>query len=260
MTVFISPGPRQHSAFRLHLKTHMRSAVLCWSLNNSVWFQFDWNIQYYFVLIRKTFIDIFVALTKLRKKLLHTLYHKKTHKMFFAQKKQRKILLACGLSIRQLPALGCWNVTLLLLLLLQKKCEYHRTSCDYLEAAACQDSSAWNERRKLQHFYQLVVNMVWDLWKVQCELLLAATFSVLCWTLNLHWNVLLGSSEKIISRDDWITAFSQINGCYSSRCPSCLLKTVKCECLWSSWTDGSSSYLLLKIKQLCSSQNRQLFT
>jgi len=27
----------------------------------------------------------------------------------------------------------------------------------------------------------------------------------------------------------------------------------KCECFWSSWTDGSSSYLLLKIKQFCSS-------
>jgi len=91
---------------------------------------------------------------------------KKPHKIFFAQKKQRKILLACGLSIRQLPALGCWNVTLLLLwLLLQKKCEYHRICCDYLVVAACQDCSAWNERKKLQHFYQLVVSMVWDLWK-----------------------------------------------------------------------------------------------
>ena len=34
----------------------------------------------------------------------------------------------------------------------------------------------------------------------------------------------------------------------------------KCECFWSSRTDSSSSYLLLKIKQFCSSQNRQLFT
>ena len=91
---------------------------------------------------------------------------KKPHKIFFAPKKQRKILLACGLSIRQFPALGCWNVTLLLLWLLsQKKCEYHRTCCDYLVAAACQDCSAWNEKKKLQHFYQLVVNMALDLWK-----------------------------------------------------------------------------------------------
>ena len=31
--------------------------------------------------------------------------------------------------------------------------------------------------------------------RVQCKLLLAATF-IICWTLNLHWFVLLGSSEK----------------------------------------------------------------
>jgi len=46
------------------------------------------------------------------------LYHKKTRKILFSHekatknflctKKQRKILLARGLSIRQLPALGCW--------------------------------------------------------------------------------------------------------------------------------------------------------
>jgi len=34
----------------------------------------------------------------------------------------------------------------------------------------------------------------------------------------------------------------------------------KCKCFWSSQTDGSSSYLLLKIIQFCSHQNRQLFT
>jgi len=34
----------------------------------------------------------------------------------------------------------------------------------------------------------------------------------------------------------------------------------KCECFWSNRSDGSSSYMLLKIKQFCSSQNRQLFT
>jgi len=84
---------------------------------------------------------------------------------FVCTKKQRKILLARGLSIQQVSALGRWNVTLLLLLLLRKKCEYHRTCCDYLVAAACQDFSAWNERKKLQHFHQLALNMVWDLWK-----------------------------------------------------------------------------------------------
>ena len=126
---------------------------------------------------------------------------------------------------------------------------------------------------------------------VQCELLLAATFSVLRWTPNLHWNVLLGSSKKITSRDHWITAFSQINSVIlrdalpdsqrlyangpfencqvrmfvkqralpsANVCEAGLI--AKCECFWSSRTDGSSSYLLLKIKQFCSSQNCQLFT
>jgi len=144
---------------------HMCSAVLCRSLNNSVWVRFDWNVQHYFVSIRKTFIDICVALTELQKKkiITHIAPQKNTQSFIFAwkshtkfslhKKKQRKILLARGLSIRQLPALGCWNVTLLLfMLLLQKKCEYHRTCCDYVVAAACQDCSAWNERKKTQTF------------------------------------------------------------------------------------------------------------
>ena len=157
------------SAFRLRPKMHMRSAVHCQSLNNSIWFRFDWNVQHYFVSIRKTFIDIFVALTELRKKNYSTHCTTKKHAKFYfciikpqnfvCIKKQRKILLARGLSIRQLPARGCWNVTLLLLFLLQKKCEYHRTCCDYVVVAACQDCSTWNKRKKLQHFYQLVVNM-----------------------------------------------------------------------------------------------------
>jgi len=37
---------------------------------------------------------------------------------------------------------------------------------------------------------------------------------------------LLGSSKKFTSRDHWITAFSQINGCYSSRCLSCHTKAL----------------------------------
>jgi len=165
---------------------------------------------------------------------------------FCLHKNQCKILLARGLSIQQLSALGRWNVMLLLLLLLQEKCEYHRTCCDYLVAAACQDGSAWNERKKLQHFHQLILNMFWDLWKsyartfrclallrwertrarVQCELLLAGSFVVVCWTLNLYWYVLLGSSKKFTSRNHWITAFSQINGCYSSPCLSCPRKAL----------------------------------
>ena len=154
MTVFISPGPDSISACRLCLKTHMLLPVLCRSLNNSVWFRLDWNVQHYFVSMRKTFIDIFIALTELRKKNYYThCTTKKATQNFLCTKKKRKILLACGLSIRQLPAFRCWNATLLLLwLLLQKKCEYHRTCCDYLVVAACQDCSAWNERKKTPTF------------------------------------------------------------------------------------------------------------
>jgi len=150
------------SAFRLRPKTHMRSAALCRSLNNSVWFQFDCNVQHYFVSIRKTFIDILFALTELKKKIITHNVPQKTRKILFSHekatqnflctKKNAKFLFARGLSIRQLPALGCWNVTLLLLLLLQKRCEYHRTCCDYLLAAACQDCSAWNKRKKTTIF------------------------------------------------------------------------------------------------------------
>ena len=82
----------------------MRSAALCRSLNNSVWFRFDCNVQHYFVLIRNTFIDIFVALTELQKKNYYThcttkkhakfyFRMKKPHKIFFAQKQQRKIFI-----------------------------------------------------------------------------------------------------------------------------------------------------------------------
>ena len=70
--------------------------------------------------------------------------------------------------------------------------------------------------------------------RVQCEPLLAATFIVLCWTLNLHWYVLLGSSKKITSRGHWITAFSQINAMpflpYKGFALTGRLKTANCEC------------------------------
>ena len=110
----------------------------------------------------------------------------------------------------------------------------------YLLAAACPDGSAWNERKKLQHFYQLVLNMVWGFWKsyartFKClELLrwdrtrdkgamrtILGSNVILCWTLNLHWYVFLGSC------DHWIIAFSQINGCYSSRCLSWPTKALR---------------------------------
>jgi len=114
---------------------------------------------------------LLVALTELRKNIIMHIVPLKTHKVLisheilFAQKKQGKILLARGLSIQQLSALGRWNGTLLLLLMLRKKCEYHRTCCDYLVATACQDFCAWNGRKKLQHFHQLALNMFWDFWK-----------------------------------------------------------------------------------------------
>jgi len=66
---------------------------------------------------------------------------------------------------------------------------------------------------------------------VQCEILLAATF-IICWTLNLHWFLLLVSSKKFTSRDHWITGLSQINGCYSSQCLSCPKKAVHKWAIW----------------------------
>ena len=163
------------SAFRLRPKTHMRSAVLCRSQNNSVWFWFDWNVQHYFVSLRKTFTDIFVALTELPKKNYYTHCTTKNTQILFSREKATQNFLCTKKTTQNFTCMwpehstiaSSWmlNVTLLLLLLLQKKCEYHRTCCDYLVVAACQDCSAWNERKKLQHFYQLVVNMVWDLWK-----------------------------------------------------------------------------------------------
>jgi len=47
-----------------------------------------------FVSILKTFIDFFVALTELRKKLLHTLYNDKTRNIFIRMKKPHKIFFA----------------------------------------------------------------------------------------------------------------------------------------------------------------------
>ena len=118
---------------------------------------------------------LLVALTELRKNVITYIVPRKTRKILFCMKnpknlvcikKKGKILLARGLSIQQLSPLGRWNVTLLLLLMLRKKCEYHRTCCDYLVAAACQDFSAWNERKKLQYFHQLALNMFWNFWKM----------------------------------------------------------------------------------------------
>ena len=90
---------------------------------------------------------------------------KKPHKIFFAQKTTQNF--ACTLAEHS-TIISSWMLKCnasTVVVVVAEKCEYHRTCCDYLVAAACQNGSAWNERKKLQHFYQLVVNMVWDLWK-----------------------------------------------------------------------------------------------
>jgi len=225
---------------------------------------------------------------------------KKPHTIFFAQQKQRKILLACGLSIRQLPALGCWNVTLLLLwLLLQKKCEYHRTCCDYLVVVACQDCSAWNERKKTPTFLLAGRKYVLRFVKKLCthvqvlgvvamvknerqgcnvsycwqDLLLSSvelsiSIDMYCWEAAKRSQaaitelLLFCKSTGVILRDalpalqrlcangpfedyqEWMfvnqRALPSVNVCEAGL-------IAKCECLWSSWTGSSSSYLLLKI-------------
>ena len=75
------------SAFILRPKTHTRSGVLCRSPNNSIWFRFDWNVQHYFVSIRKTVIDIFVALTEHPKKIITHIVTQKTRKILFSDEK-----------------------------------------------------------------------------------------------------------------------------------------------------------------------------
>jgi len=72
---------------------------------------------------------------------------KKPHKIFF-HKKSTQNFTCTWAEHSTIISFGCWNITLLLLLLLQKKFKYYRTCCDYLVVAVCQDGSAWNERKK----------------------------------------------------------------------------------------------------------------
>jgi len=51
------------SAFRLRPKTHMRSAVLCRSLNNSIWFRFDWNVLFSFQYVTETYYFVWLKRT-----------------------------------------------------------------------------------------------------------------------------------------------------------------------------------------------------
>jgi len=151
---------------------------------------------------------------------------------------------------------------MLLLLLLQKKCEYHRSCCDYLVAAACQDGSAWNERKKL-HFYQLVIYMVWDLW-----ISYARTFRCLAllwwertsgkdamWAIvgsNLYCSLFNSKSPLmcVVGKQQKYHMPRSLNYCcfvnelvlffvmpflaHKDFALTSCLKTAKCECLWSS--------------------------
>ena len=142
--------------------------------------------------------------------------------------------------------------------------------------------------KKLQHFYQLVVNTAWDLWKncarmFRCLALLrwgrtsdkgamrAIVGSNLCCSLLNSKSPLI----CIVGKQRKDHKSRSLNYClfankpvlfvamlflpHKSFAPTGCLRTANCECLWSSRTDCSSSYLLLKIKQFCSSQNRLLF-
>ena len=172
---------------------------------------------------------------------------KKSQQNFLCTTKQSKILLARGLSIRQLPALGCWNVTLLLLLLLlQKKCEYHRTCCDYLVAAACQDCSAWKRQEKTPTFWSAgreyglrFVKKLCTHVQVLCVVAMVKDERQGCSVSHCWQQLLLSCVELLISIGMycWEAAkrsqaaitefFSQINGCFSSRCPSCITKALR---------------------------------
>ena len=105
--------------------------------------------------------------------------------------------------------------------------------------------------------------------RVLCKLLLAATFSVLCWTLisieMYCWEaakrsqvaitelLLFRKSTSVILRDA-LPASQRL--CANGPFENCQVRMFKQRaCFWSSRTDGSCSYLLLKTKQFCSSQN-----
>ena len=143
----------------------MRSAVLCRSLNNSIWFRFDWNVQHYFVSIRKTFTDVFVALTELRKKITTHFVPQKTRKKLFSHEKATQNLLSLHKKTTQnftctwpehSTIVSSWMLKCnasAVVVVVAEKCEYHRTCCDYLVVAACQDCSAWNERKKNSNIF-----------------------------------------------------------------------------------------------------------
>ena len=130
-----------------------------------------------------------------------------------------------------------------------------------LVAAACQDGSAWNERKKIRHFYQLVVNIVWDLWKsyagtFRCLALLRwerTSGKVAMWAIvgsNLYCSLLNSKSPliRIVGKQRKDHKSQSLNYCFFANqrvfffAMSFLphkgfalagrLKTAKCECLW----------------------------
>jgi len=68
---------------------------------------------------------------------------KKSHKIFFSQKTTAQNF-TCTWAEHSTIASSCMlkcNASAVVVVV-AKKCEYHRTCCDYLVAAACQDGSA----------------------------------------------------------------------------------------------------------------------
>ena len=117
---------------------------------------------------------LLVALTELRKNVItYIVPRKNTQKFIFAWKIHKNL----GLHKKTTQNFTCmwpehsaivssWTLKCnASAVVVAETCEYHRTCCDYLVASACQDGSAWNQRKKLQHFHQLVLNMFWESWK-----------------------------------------------------------------------------------------------
>ena len=194
----------------------------------------------------------------------------KTRKSLFSQKatqilvctrKQRKLLFARRFSIRQLSAFGCWNVTLMLLFM-QNKFEYHKTCCHDLVAAACQDGSAWNERKNYNILSALckhglrfvkklclhvevlgVVEMGKDEWKGAMQAIVGSNLQ--CSQLNSKSPLMyivgkqrkdhtLRSLNYCFLANQWVLFFAIPFLAHKDFSLTVHLKTAKCECLWSS--------------------------
>ena len=84
------------------------------------------------------------------KKLLHTLHHEKTRKILFSHEKATQNFLCTKTTTQNFTCTWPEHFTIASSCMLKcnasadvaEKCEYHRTCCHYLVAAACQDGSA----------------------------------------------------------------------------------------------------------------------